>query len=62
MFKARRGGGEEIPLGQEKEQRLRFCEEIPHVQGKRNQSKMVGVARGHQRASGGSPREIPIES
>ena len=46
MFKARRGGGEEIPLGQEKEQRLRFCEEIPHVQGKRNQSKMVGVARG----------------
>ena len=31
-----------------------FCwsshEEIPHVQGKRNPSKMVGVARGHQRA------------
>ena len=26
------------------------CEEIPHVQGKRNPSKMVGVARGHQRA------------
>ena len=25
------------------------CEEIPHVQGKRNPSKMVGVARGHQR-------------
>ena len=25
-------------------------EEIPHVQGKRNTSKMVGVARGHQRA------------
>ena len=25
-------------------------EEIPHGQGKRNQSKMVGVARGHQRA------------
>ena len=25
-------------------------EEIPHVQGKRNSSKMVGVARGHQRA------------
>ena len=24
-------------------------EEIPHVQGKRNPSKMVGVARGHQR-------------
>ena len=25
-------------------------EEIPHVQGKRNPSKMVGVERGHQRA------------
>ena len=25
-------------------------EEIPHVQGKRKPSKMVGVARGHQRA------------
>ena len=25
-------------------------EEIPHAQGKRNSSKMVGVARGHQRA------------
>ena len=31
-----------------------FCwsslEEIPHAQGKRNPSKMVGVARGHQKA------------
>ena len=26
------------------------CEEISHAQGKRNPSKMVGVARGHQRA------------
>ena len=26
------------------------CEEIPHVQGKRNPSKMVSVARGHQQA------------
>ena len=26
------------------------CEEIPHTQGKRNLSKTVGVARGHQRA------------
>ena len=26
------------------------CEEIPHAQGKRNPSKMVGVAKGHQRA------------
>ena len=25
-------------------------EEIPHAQGKRNLSKMAGVARGHQRA------------
>ena len=25
------------------------CEEIHHAQGKRNPSKMVGVARGHQR-------------
>ena len=33
-FKVKRGNGEEIPL----------------VQGKRNPSKMVGVARGHQRA------------
>ena len=28
----------------------RSREEIPQVQGKRNPSKMVGVARGHQRA------------
>ena len=27
------------------------CEEICHTQGKRNPSKMVGVARGHQRAN-----------
>ena len=26
------------------------CVEVPHIQGKRNKSKMVGVARGHQRA------------
>ena len=26
------------------------CEVIPHAQGKRNPSKMVGVAKGHQRA------------
>ena len=25
-------------------------EEMPHAQGKRNTSKMVGVAKGHQRA------------
>ena len=45
-FKVRRGGPEEIPLVQGKEQR----EGIPHDQDKRNPSKMVGVARGHQRA------------
>ena len=26
-------------------------EEIPHGQGKRNPSKMIGVAKGHQRAN-----------
>ena len=26
------------------------CEDIPHAQGKRNPSKTIGVARGHQRA------------
>ena len=52
-MKVRKGGGEEIPLIQGKEQRLRFAGaamKIPHTQGKRNPSKMVGVARGHQRA------------
>ena len=49
----RRGGSEEIPLIQGKEQQgCAFWsnrEEIPQVQGKRNPGKMVGVARGHQR-------------
>ena len=52
-FKVRRGGGEEIPLFQGKEQRLCFAGaavKIPHSQGERNPSKMVDVARGHQRA------------
>ena len=52
--KVRRGGHEEIPLVQGKEQRLCFAgasiKEKPHVQCKRNPSKMVGVVRGHQRA------------
>ena len=30
-------------------------EEIPHIQGKRNPSKMVSVARGHQRADSLKP-------
>ena len=53
MLKVRKGSGEEIPLVQGKEQWLRFAGaavQIPHAQGKRNPSKMVGVARGHQRA------------
>ena len=55
MFKVRRGGGEEIPLVQGKEgAAAALCwssrEAIPHVQGKRNPSKTVGIARGHQRA------------
>ena len=48
-FKVRRGDNEEIPLVQGKEQRLRFAGaavKIPYVQGKRNPSKMVGVASG----------------
>ena len=52
MFKVRRGGCEEIPFIQGKEQWLCWSsrEKIPHVQGKRNPSWTVGVARGHQRA------------
>ena len=53
-MKVRKGGGEEIPLLQGKEQHLCFVgaamKRYPHVQGKRYPSKMVGVARGHQRA------------
>ena len=54
MFKVRRGSSEEIPLVQGKEQPLSFAgaavKRYPHVQGKRNPSKTVGVARGRQRA------------
>ena len=54
MFKVRRGDHEEIPFIQHKEQWLCFAgaavKRYPHVQGKRNPSKMVGVGRGHQRA------------
>ena len=53
-LKVRNGGGKEIPLIQGKEQQLCFAgaamKRYPHVQGKRNPSKMVGVARGHQKA------------
>ena len=53
-MKVRKGGGEEIPLVQGKEQWLCFdgaaVKRYPQPQGKRNPSKMVGVARGHHRA------------
>ena len=52
-MKVRKGGREEIPLVQGKEQWLRFAgvalKRYPNAQGKRNPSKTVGVARGHQR-------------
>ena len=58
-FKVRRGGREEIPLMQGKEQWLRFVgaavKRYLHVQGKRNPSKMVGVPRGQQRADTRKP-------
>ena len=53
-LKVRKGSSEEIPLIQGKGAVAALCwssrEEIPHAQGKRNPSKTVGVARGHQRA------------
>ena len=49
-MKVRNSGSKETPLVQGKEQRLCFAgaavKRYPHVQGKRNPSKMVGVARG----------------
>ena len=57
-FKVRRGGREKIPLIQGKEQRLHFAGAAvkrPHVQGKRNPSKTVSAARGHQRADALKP-------
>ena len=54
MFKVRRGGGEEIPLVQRKDQWLCFAgaamKRYPHVRGNRNPSKTVSVVRGHHRA------------
>ena len=54
-FKVRSGGCEEIPIVQGKEQWLHFAgatmKRYPKKYlGKKNPSKMVGVARGHQRA------------
>ena len=54
MLKVRKGGSKEIPLIQGKEQQLCFAgaavKRCPTPKGKRNPNKMVGVARGHQRA------------
>ena len=54
MLKVRNSSSKEIPLIQGKEQGLCFAgaavKRYPNVQGMRNPSKMVGVARGHQRA------------
>ena len=53
MFKVRNGGGEEIPLVQGKEQRLRFAgaavKRYPTSKVRKTQVRL-GVARGHQRA------------
>ena len=52
-MKVRKDGGEEIPLVKARNCGFAFWNsrgDIPHVQGKRKPSKMVGVARGHQRA------------
>ena len=53
-MKVSKGSGEEIPFVQGKEQRLHFAgaavKRYAHP-GKRNPSKMVDVARGHQRAN-----------
>ena len=54
MFKVRRGGCEEIPLVQGKEQWLHFAgaaiKRYSIYQGKRNPSKTVGTERWDQRA------------
>ena len=53
-MKVRKGGGEEIPLVQGKEQRLHFAgaalKRYPMSKVRRNPRKTVGVARRHQRA------------
>ena len=52
-MKVRKGGGRRYPSSKVWSSAV-LCwssrEEIPHAQGKRNPSKMVGVTRGHQRA------------
>ena len=52
MSKVMGSGREELPPCSRQEAAAELCwssrEEIPHIQGKRNSSKMVSVARGHQ--------------
>ena len=51
-MKVRKGGGEEIPLIQGREQQLHLAGAAMKIYPtpKRNPDKMVGVAKGHQRA------------
>ena len=53
-MKVRKGGGKEIPLVQGKEQWLCFAgaavKRYPRPKVRETQVKMVGVAKGHQRA------------
>ena len=49
-MKVKKGGGEEIPLVQGKEQWLRFAGAAVKRYSMPKPSKTVGVARGHQRA------------
>ena len=59
-MKVRNGDDKEIHLIQGKEEQLCYAgaavKRYPQVQGKRNPSKMIGVARGHQRADTLKPK------
>ena len=48
-MKVRKGGGRRYPSSKVRSSSCALLE-IPHAQGERNPSKMLGVARGHQRA------------
>ena len=58
-FKVRRGGGEEIPLLQGKEQQLLFAgtamKRYSTYKVREIQVKMVGIVRGHQKADALKP-------
>ena len=58
-FKVKRGNCEEIPSSKVRSRGcslLEHCEEITHIQRKRNPSKRVGIAREHQRADTLKPK------